>query len=54
MNSRQRHRAAAVRFLHERRFMAFEDIADRMRLDAEQVEDVYDEALRHGVRPEKP
>jgi len=41
MNSlQQRHRAAAVRFLHERRFMAFEDI--------------YDEAVASGVKPEKP
>jgi len=43
-----------VRFLHERRFMAFEDIADRLRLESAEAEDIYDEAVRNGIRPEKP
>jgi hypothetical protein len=55
MNSLQRrHRAAAVWFLHERRFMAFEDIADQLRLESAQVEDIYDKAVASGVKPEKP
>jgi predicted ArsR family transcriptional regulator len=54
MNSRERQRAAIVRFLHERRFMSFEQIADRLRLDPDQAEGVYDEAVASGVKPEKP
>jgi hypothetical protein len=54
MSKRARTLAAYVRFLRERRWMSFEGIASRLRLDPEVIEDAYDDALAQGVKPERP